>query len=258
MPKCITSPPPPSPRRPADVWRRRTRPGWPGLPIQLLSPKQVPSRRPTHFHHMSSEVSRSFAWMPASEQMTIRNEGMSIAPWLISMLLASVLPLGMPDTKMRPRGGRFYRPPTAAPLSLKPDGHFQPLWWLKLAGPGGHWLSLDVPSTGTVCGAIGDATGTHGELWKLPLCYKRYILSDPRLHHPLCKRRVRRVGDQRMGCEMCSRCMNLFKMPESVALMRRAPNVSVGRSFSPHYCILYYIVRSTRIYYYVSLPVTDH
>ena len=115
-------------------------------------------------HHMSSEVSRSSAWRPASEQMTIRNEGMSIAPWLISMLLASVLPLDMPDTKMRPRGGRFYRPPTAAPLSLKPDGHFQPLWWLKLAGPGGHWLGLDVPSTGTVCGAIGDATGTHGEL----------------------------------------------------------------------------------------------
>ena len=90
---------------------------------QLLSPKQVPSRRPTHSHHMSSEVSRSSAWRPASEQMTIRNEGMCIAPWLISMLLASVLPLVMPDTKMRPRGG----PPTAAPLSLKPDGHFQPL-----------------------------------------------------------------------------------------------------------------------------------
>ena len=34
-----------------------------------------------------------------------------------------------------------------------------------MAGPGGHWLGLDVPSTGTVCGAIGDATGTHGELW---------------------------------------------------------------------------------------------
>ena len=38
-------------------------------------------------------------------------------------------------------------------------------WWLKLAGTGGHWLGLDVPSTGTVCGAIGDATGTHGERW---------------------------------------------------------------------------------------------
>ena len=63
----------------------------------------VPSRRPTHFHHMSSEVSRSFAWRPASEQMMIRNEGMCIALWLISMLLASVLPLDMPDTKMRPR-----------------------------------------------------------------------------------------------------------------------------------------------------------
>ena len=162
---------------------------------QLLSLKQVPSRRPTHFHHMSSEVSRSFAWRPASEQMTIRNEGVCIAPWLISMLLASVLPLDMLDTKMRPRGGRFYRPPTAAPLSLKPDGHFQPLWWLKLAGPGGHWLGLDVPSTGTVCGAIGDATGggrmgSFGTLAKLPLClYRRYVLYHPRLHlaTPLCK-----------------------------------------------------------------------
>ena len=129
----------------------------------------VPSRRPTHqlthSHHMSSEVSRSSAWRPASEQMTIRNEGMCIAPWLISMLLASVLPLDMPDTKMRPRGGRFYRPPAAAPLSLKPDGHFQPLWWLNLAGTGGHWLGLDVTSTGTACGAIGVATETHGDLW---------------------------------------------------------------------------------------------
>ena len=111
------------------------------------------------------------------------------------MLLAPVLPLVMPDTKMRPRGGRFYRPPTAAPLSLKPDGHFQPQRWLKLAGPGGHWLGLDVPSTqpstGTACGVIRDATGTHGDLWyirevtaMLPLCYKRYVLYHPRLHLP--------------------------------------------------------------------------
>ena len=134
-----------------------------GAPLIHSRPSSVLQQ--IHFHHLSSEVSRSSASRPASEQMTIRNEGMCIAPWLISMLLASVLPLDMPDTKMRPRGGRFYRPPTAAPLSLKPDGHFQPLWWLKLAGPGGHWLGLDVPSTGTVCGAIGDATGTHGELW---------------------------------------------------------------------------------------------
>ena len=55
--------------------------------------------------------------------------------------------------------------PRLCALSLKPGGHFQPLWWLKLAGPGGHWLGLDVPSTGTVCGAIGGATETHGDLW---------------------------------------------------------------------------------------------
>ena len=104
------------------------------------------------------------------------------------MLLASVLPLDMPDTKMRPRGGRFYRPPTAAPLSLKPDGHFQPLWWLNLAGPGSHWLGLDVPSTGTACGAIGQAPRRRmvifGKLAKLLLCYKRYVLSHPGLHLP--------------------------------------------------------------------------
>ena len=55
--------------------------------------------------------------------------------------------------------------PTAAPLSLKPDEQFQPQRWLKLAGLGGHWLGLDVPSTGTACGAIGGATETHGDLW---------------------------------------------------------------------------------------------
>ena len=130
---------------------------------QLLSPKQVPSRRPTHSHHMSSEVSRSSAWRPASEQMTIRNEGVRIAPWLRSMLLASMLNIGMPDARMRPRGDRFYRPPAAAPLSLKPDGHFQPPQWLKLVGPGCHWLGLDVPSTGTACGQLWCHCRRHGD-----------------------------------------------------------------------------------------------
>ena len=38
------------------------------------------------------------------------------------------------------------------------------LIWPALAATG--YLGLDVHSTGTVCGAIGDAaTGTHGELW---------------------------------------------------------------------------------------------
>ena len=142
---------------------------------QLLSLKQVPSRRPIHLHHMSLEVSRSSASRPASEQMTIRNEGVRIASWLRSMLLASVFNIGMPDARMRPRGDRFYRPPAAAPLSLKPDGHFQPPQWLKLqllvrsqplVGPGScHWLDPDVPSTGTACGVIVGATGTHPDLW---------------------------------------------------------------------------------------------
>ena len=143
-------------------------------------------RRPTHFHHMSSEVSRSFAWRPASEQMTIRNEGIvhcSLAHIHATSIRA---PSSALDVKMRPRGGRFYRPPTAAPLSLKPDGHFQPLWWLKLAGPCGHWLGLDVPSTGTVCGGChwrrnGEwgRMGSFGTVAKLPLCYKRYVLYHP-------------------------------------------------------------------------------
>ena len=109
---------------------------------QLLSLKQVPSRRPIHLHHMSLEVSRSSASRPASEQMMIRNEGVRIAPWLRSMLLASVLNLGMPDARMRPRGDRFYRPPAAAPLSLQPNGHFEcpavaeaRRSWLPLAWP---------------------------------------------------------------------------------------------------------------------------
>jgi hypothetical protein len=37
--------------------------------------------------------------------------------------------------------------------------------WLKSVGLGGHWLGLDVPSTNTACGVIGDATVTSCELW---------------------------------------------------------------------------------------------
>ena len=118
--------------------------------------------------------------------MTIRNEGMCIAPWLISMLLASVLTLDMQDTKMRPRGGRFYRPPRAAPLSLKPDEHFQPQRWLKLAGPGGHWLGLDVHSSqhrhcvwchSSSFGTPRGRTVIFGTLAKLPLCYTPPMLA---------------------------------------------------------------------------------
>ena len=128
--------------------------------------KQVPSRRPTHFHLMSSEVStRSFAWRPESEQMTIRNEGMCIAPWLISMLLASVLPLDMPDTKMRPRRGRFYRPPTAAPLSLKPDGHFQQKHFHPV--PGVRDLPFESAFKPTqLCGGSHHITTRRLRLWR--------------------------------------------------------------------------------------------
>ena len=132
---------------------------------QLLSLKQVPSRRPIHSHHISSAVSSSSASRPASEQMTIWNEDVHIVPWLRSMLLASVLHLGMPDARMRPRADRLYRSPAAAPLSLKPDGHFQPAQWLNLAGHCSHWLGPDVLSTGTACGVIGDATRGRAKLW---------------------------------------------------------------------------------------------
>ena len=68
--------------------------------------------RLNHSSHLidHSRVSRSSASRPASEQMTIRNKGVRIAPWhrVRPILLASVLPLGMPDTRMRPRGVRFY------------------------------------------------------------------------------------------------------------------------------------------------------
>ena len=36
---------------------------------------------------------------------------------------------------------------------------------LKSVGLGGHWLGLDVASTGTAFGVIGDATVTCCELW---------------------------------------------------------------------------------------------
>ena len=45
-----------------------------------------------------------------------------------------------------------------------------------------------MPSTGTVCGAMATQRGRMGSvgtLAKLPLCYKRYVLSHPRLHLPL-------------------------------------------------------------------------
>ena len=100
--------------------------------------------------------------------MTIRNEGMSVVTYVhCSLAHIHATSIRAPSSHVGHKNAAARRPPTAAPLSLKPDGHFQPLWWLKLAGPGGHWLGLDVPSssTGTVCGAMGDATGTHGELW---------------------------------------------------------------------------------------------
>ena len=37
---------------------------------------------------------------------------------------------------------------------------------LKLVGPGCHWLGLDVPSTGTACGVIGDTTRGRAKLWQ--------------------------------------------------------------------------------------------
>ena len=118
--------------------------------------KYVPSRRSTHSSSRSSATTSSSASLPASEQKVNRRQGVRIALCNESMLLASVVDIGMPDTKMRPRGDRFYRPPAAAPLSLKPDGHFQPPRWLKLVSvlAGGHRLGLDVSSTGTACGVI--------------------------------------------------------------------------------------------------------
>ena len=76
-----------------------------------------------------------------------------------------VVHAGMADTKRWPRGCRFYRPPAATPLSLSPNGDFQPPRWPESIDPDGHWLGLDVPSTCTACGAIGGATETHGDLW---------------------------------------------------------------------------------------------
>ena len=83
------------------------------------------------------------------------------------MLLASVVHAGMADTKRwvggREEIGSIYRPPAATPLSLSPNGPFQPPQWLEPLSiiHGGHWLGLDVASsasTGTgalhACGVI--------------------------------------------------------------------------------------------------------
>ena len=96
---------------------------------------------------------------------------------------------GMVDTKRWPRGDRFYRPPAATPLSLSPNGHFQPPQWPTSVDNGGHWLGLDVASTGTACGVIGDAIGTRRERWsarKVNICYKTLYFDppSPALGHP--------------------------------------------------------------------------
>ena len=54
----------------------------------------------------SSATTSSSASLPASEQKVNRKQGMRIALCHESMLLASVVDIGMPDTSMRPRGGR--------------------------------------------------------------------------------------------------------------------------------------------------------
>ena len=74
----------------------------------------------------SSATTSSSASLPASEQKVNRKQGVRIALCHESMLLASVVDTGMPDTSMRPRGGRYYRPPAATAVSLSPDGHFPP------------------------------------------------------------------------------------------------------------------------------------
>ena len=70
------------------------------------------------------------------------------------MLSVAVVYVGMSDARMRPRGDRFYRPPAAAPLSLKPDGHFQPPQWLKSVDTGGLWFVVDVYITYTAHSAV--------------------------------------------------------------------------------------------------------
>ena len=98
------------------------------------------------------------------------------------MLLASVAHASMADTKRWPRGDRFYRPPAATPLSLSPNGHFQPPQWPTSVDHGGHWLGLDVSSTGSACGVIRDAIGTRRERWparKVNMCYETLYFDPP-------------------------------------------------------------------------------
>ena len=51
----------------------------------------------------------------AADYMMGWDQGVCIAPWRRSMLLASVFHAGMADTRKWPREDRFYRPPAATP-----------------------------------------------------------------------------------------------------------------------------------------------
>ena len=113
----------------------------------------------------SSATTSSSASLPASEQKVNRKQGVRIALCHESMLLASVVDIGMPDTSMRPRGGR-YRPPAATAVKVsRPMGTFHHHWWTTSVTPLDQWHVLDVASTGVAGGAIGDATGTRCERW---------------------------------------------------------------------------------------------
>ena len=141
------------------------------------------------------------------------------------MLLASVIPVDILDTKVRPRGWRsvlaFYRPPAATPLSLS-----LAQWALSFSHHGGQTLSilgwlLAWPRRAQYWHCVwchwrrharGRSTMIFGKLAKLPLsiyrqtvCYKRiiYVLYHPGLHLPLNQTKPNLGGGGVWGPEPC-------------------------------------------------------
>ena len=88
---------------------------------ELLSLKQVPttiSTTDTLSPHLTGGFQKLSigARRPARDQMmAVQNEGVPVH----RSLLGSYQRLGMPETRMRPRRDRLYRPPTAAPLCFE-------------------------------------------------------------------------------------------------------------------------------------------
>ena len=141
-------------------------------PKQLLSLSQVSFHRSTHSHLISSVATTSISQQARQAASGRPHDGLGsrcVHRSLTQIRAASVRDPCRHTGHENEAAWRsvlwFYRPPAATPLSLSPNGHFQPPRLPAPVDPGGYWLVLGVPSTGTAYGAIGGAMETHGDLW---------------------------------------------------------------------------------------------